>query len=355
MTKDAMPAQPGFLLSRRHVLAGAAALAAPAVIGSEARAQASKVVISTWGGDYARLLRENVEAPLLQKQGVEVIQDVGDQAPRVAKIQAQRRLPRGSTDVVSVEAVAAYQLAEMGLLEELTPTKVPNLKYLQDSLRSPTYAAHIYSPQLLIYSPERVQAPPTSFTDLFDPKYKNRVGVTDVNFFYAVMGASLYASGTTNDMEKAKELVTRVNANGMKLFPTTDAGGPAFRSGEVDIGLMWMARIIMWQNAGISVKGAFPKEGCVVYVSGMGVPKNAPNKEAAYKYINAMLEPSAQRGFAEQMGYLPTITNAGLTGKVAEQLALPDPAPRLVVPDYGYTTKVQPEIADWWKKTIQRA
>ena len=32
---------------------------------------------------------------------------------------------------------------------------------------------------------------------------------------------------------------------------------------------------------------------------------------------------------------------------------LPPTAPKLVVPDYAYTTKVQPEIADWWKKTIQ--
>jgi putative spermidine/putrescine transport system substrate-binding protein len=85
----------------------------------------------------------------------------------------------------------------------------------------------------------------------------------------------------------------------------------------------------------------------------MVVPKNAPNKEAAFKYINAMLEPSAQRGFAQNMGYLPTVTNAPLTGKVAEQLAFPDPAPKLVVPDYAFTTKIQPEMADWWKKTIQ--
>jgi len=40
----------------------------------------------------------------------------------------------------------------------------------------------------------------------------------------------------------------------------------------------------------------------------MVVPKNAPNKAVAFKYMNAMLEPSAQQGFAAHMGYLPRLT-----------------------------------------------
>jgi putative spermidine/putrescine transport system substrate-binding protein len=81
------------------------------------------------------------------------------------------------------------------------------------------------------------------------------------------------------------------------------------------------------------------------------VPKNAPNKEGAFAYLDAMLEPSAQQRFAERMGYLPTVTNAPLTGKVGEQLALPDPPPKLVVPDFAYTSKVMADIQEWWKKT----
>lgn len=340
-------------LTRRGALAGATILAAPFVIGSAARAQASKVVVGTWGGDYARLLQENVEQPFLPKQGVEVVQDVGDEPPRVAKLQAQRRLPRGGIDIACLQAVAAYQMAEMGMLEELDATKVPNIVHLNPAMKTPTFAPHIYSPQVLIYNPERVPSPPTTFTDLLDPKYSGKIGFPDTNFFYAMLGASLYASGGSNDMEKAKELMVKLNANKMRLYPTTDSVGPPFKTGELDVGIMWLARVIMWQNAGIPVKASFPKEGCILYVTGMVVPKNAPNKEGAFKYLNAMLEPGAQRGFAQHMGYLPTVQNAPLSGKVAEQLTLPDPAPKLVVPDYAYTTGVQPAMADWWKKTIQ--
>jgi putative spermidine/putrescine transport system substrate-binding protein len=249
--------------------------------------------------------------------------------------------------------VQAYALADAGVLEELTPEKIPNLAHVKQALGTATFAPHIWSPQIVSYSPERVTSPPTSFGDLLDPRYNGKVGFPDNNFFYVMMAAGLFAGGSANDFVKAKEVMTKVNANGLRLYPSTDAGGPPFKTGEIDIGMMWLARISMWQNAGIPVAAAFPKEGCILYVSGMVVPKNAPNKEAAFKYINAMLDPAAQLGFARNMGYLPTVTNAPLTGKVAEQLALPDPAPKLIMPDFAVTTKIQPEIADWWKKSIQ--
>jgi putative spermidine/putrescine transport system substrate-binding protein len=337
------------LITRRAVAGGL--LAAPAVIRS-ARA-ADTFVLGTWGGDYQRLQMEKIELPLARSLGIESVVDAGDEQPRVAKILATRRLPRGPIDVACVQAVQAYALGEAGVLEELTVEKIPNLANVKPGLGTATFAPHIWSPQIISYSPERVPVPPTSFADLMDPKYNGKVGFPDGNFFYAMMAAALYAGGTSTAFDGAKQAMLKVNANGLRLYPSTDAGGPPFKTGEIDIGVMWLARISMWQNAGIPVAAAFPKEGCILYTSGMVVPKNAPNKEAAFKYLNAMLEPAAQLGFAKNMGYLPTVSNAPLTGRVAEQLALPDPAPRLVSPDYSVTSKVQPEIADWWKKTIQ--
>lgn len=339
--------------SRRTLLAGAGLLAAPGLIRS-AHAEET-FILGTWGGDYQRLQMENIEKPIASKLGIASVVDVADELPRVAKIMASRRLPRGQMDVACVQAVQAYSMAEAGVLEELTPDKVPNIVHVKAGLGMTCFAPHIWSPQILSYNPERVKTPPASFAELADPKYKDKVGFPDANYFYVMMAASLYASGTSTDFAKAKELLTKINANGLRLYPSTDAGGPPFKTGEIDVGVMWLARIAMWQNAGIPVAAAFPKEGCILYVSGMVVPKNAPNKKAAFAYINAMLEPAAQIGFAEHMGYLPTVATATLTGKVAQQLALPDPEPKLVPPDFAVTSKALPDVTDWWKKTIQRA
>jgi putative spermidine/putrescine transport system substrate-binding protein len=339
------------ILPRRALIGGA--LAMPAIIGRAARAEANRVVIGTWGGDYARLLHENVELPLLVPKGLDVVQDANDEPPRIAKMYAQAKLSRGAVDVACMQAVGAYRVNDSGLVETLDPAKLPNLAHVRPELRTGYFAPHIYSLQVLIYNPDKVPAPPQSFSDLLDPQYAGKVGIGDQGYLYALMAAGQYASGNHADFEAAKALLVKLNANGMRLYPSTDSIATGLSSGEITVGLMWLARVAMWQNAGVPVKASFPKEGCVTYISGMVVPKNAPDKDGAYAYLNAMLEPSAQKLFAERMGYLPTVDNCQLTGKTAEQLAFPTPPPKAVVIDYAVTSKAQPDLLDWWKKTIQ--
>ena len=340
-------------LTRRAALAGAGAV--PFLPGP-ARAE-DQMVIATWGGDYANLLRNNIDEPLVKPQNITVVQDLGDEDPRVAKMFAQRRLPRGADDVVCLQGVRGYEVQQAGLVETLDETKVPNLKHVLPNIRTDFYAPHIYSPQVLIYNPDKVKNPPKTFADLLDPQYKGRVGVGDINYFYIMMAAALAATGDLNkvDSEAARSLALKLNGNGLRLYPSTDSIGAGLKSGEIDVGIMWLARVIMWQNAGIPVQASFQSEGHVLYMSGMVVPKNAPNKPSAYRYLNAMLEPPAQLMFAEKMGYLPTVDNAPLTGKVGEQLALPKPTPKLISPDYSVVGQLQSSTSEWWKKNMQRA
>jgi putative spermidine/putrescine transport system substrate-binding protein len=346
-----MPEPTYLSLSRRALLAGAT-LAAPALLTRRAGA-AETCVVGTWGGDYARLLRENIDDPILKPLGVNVVQDVGDEAPRYAKLVAQHMLPRGTQDISCFGAVNGYRANAAGLVEVLDETKVPNLKNVLPELRMPGFVPHIYSAQVIVYNPARVPSPPQSFGELLDPKWKGKIGMVSTVAQWVMAGASLFETGTTTDFEKAKAFMLKLNANGLRLYPETDALAPAFKSGEIDVGVIWLARTFMWQNAGFPVKGQFPKEGAILYVSGMVMPKNAPNKDAAHKYMNALLEPSAQQGFAAHMGYLPTVSDAPLSGKVGEQLAFPDPRPKLVPVDYAVLSKEAAALNDWWLKNIQ--
>ena len=341
-------------LSRRAVLGGAALLAAPALMPRPAMA-AETVVVGTWGGDYARLLRENIDTPILKPEGITVVQDVADESPRVAKLFASRHLPHGTLDIACMGSPQGYRCGEAGLLEPLTEAAVPNLKFIRPDLRSKTFAPHIYSTQVLVYNPNTVKAPPQNFGDLLNPKWKGKIGIITGNSFWALMGASLYTSGTPSDFEKAKAFMLKLNDNGLRLYPTTDSLAPAFKSGEIDVGVVWDARVYMWQQAGFPIAGTYPTEGAILYVSGMVVPKNAPDKAAAMKYVNALLAPSAQQGFAAHMGYLPTVTDAPLSGPVAKALAFPTPMPKLVQPDYKTNAKIEPAMNDWWLKHIQHS
>jgi putative spermidine/putrescine transport system substrate-binding protein len=344
---------PSPILSRRTLLAGTTLLAAPAILSRRGQA-AEQCVVGTWGGDYARLLRENIDDPILKPVGIDVVQDVGDETPRVAKLYAQKRLPHGTEDIACVGALNGYRVTDAELVEELDETKVPNLKHVHPNLRMPAFIPHIYSAQVLIYNPDVVKDPPQSLGDLLDSKWNGKVGIVSQGANqWLMMAASLLLAGTTTDFDKAKDFMLKLNANGLRLYPETDSLAPAFKSGEINVGVIWLARTVMWQNGGFPVKGTFPKEGSILYVSGMVMPKNAPDKDTAYKYMNALLEPAAQQGFAAHMGYLPTVDNAPLSGKVGEQLAFPETAPKLVPPDYPVLSKAIPDLNDWWLKNIQ--
>ncbi|MCA0420385.1 MAG: twin-arginine translocation signal domain-containing protein, partial [Proteobacteria bacterium] len=90
---------------RRDLLKGVGAAALATATGMPAFAQSGgRVVVGTWGGDYARLLTKNIEDPILKPKGLEVVQDQAGDAPRRAKMVAERRLPRGTVDIQGLSA-----------------------------------------------------------------------------------------------------------------------------------------------------------------------------------------------------------------------------------------------------------
>jgi putative spermidine/putrescine transport system substrate-binding protein len=339
--------------SRRQLLGLGAAASLLPFMPHVARAQASgRIVVSTWGGDYAKLLGSNIDQPLLAPKNIEVTQDVGTEPARVAKLIAQRRLPRGNVDILCTQAPQAYDLNEAGLLEPLDESKVPNMRHLLPEMRNSYALPHIFSPQIIIYNTERVSTPPTSFSDIMSDRFKGKVGLLDNSFIYIVMAAALQKTGDAMNFDAAKPDLEKLVKDGNRTYTVTDAFAPALRSGEIDVGPVWQARTIFWQKAGVAVQSAFPKEGSIIYVSSMSVPKNAPNKAAAFAYLNAMLEPSAQRGFADSMGYLPTSSQATLEGEVAQRLALPEPRPKLIAPDYAKLANARDGLNDWWRRLL---
>jgi putative spermidine/putrescine transport system substrate-binding protein len=341
--------------SRRDLLAASAGLVPSLFVPGAVRgAQPDQVIVSAQGGDYARFLNEIIDTPLIRPAGIDVLQDIGEEPARMAKLYAGRDLARGTIDVSCNSAAANYKLADAGLLEPLSSDNVPNLSHILPELRAPFMAAQFHSPQVLVYNPKAVPVPPASFADLLDPRYHGKVGFPVGSYFNILLAASLLETGSPNEIERGKPLMERLNANGLRLYPNVDSIAPAFRSGEIVLCIMAIARVIMWQNAGVDIAAAFPREGCIVFVAGMVAPRTAPNKSNAFRYLNAMLAPAAQRGFAARMGYLPSIDNARLPEHVATQLGMPDPRPRFAVPDYAYTTRMQSEINDWWLRLTKR-
>lgn len=335
---------------RQFGMLSAAGLAA---FSSGAHAQSRQIVVSTFGGDFAGVLRDDL-GPLIAP-GINVVQDVGGEPARVAKIMAQRRLPRGTADAVHLQAPGLFDLNHAGLLEELDESKVPNLVHLAPEVRTNYSVPTIISPYPIVYNSRLVAEPPKDFADLLSPRFANKVGVVSVAFIFPMLNASIHYTGSPSNIEEVKDVFKELSANGLKLYSGPEALGPALLSGEIEVALVPLARVVQWQGEGLPIESVFQSAGTVVYMASAGVLKNAPNdKEASYAYLNASLDPAVQLGFANKMGYMPTTTNSGLDPEQLARLGPPTSDTRLVVADFAYLQEIRASINEWWEREIVR-
>jgi putative spermidine/putrescine transport system substrate-binding protein len=341
------------MINRRNALAGAAALT---IAGRSlpARSEASSIVVGTWGGDYGALLQQNIDVPLVKPLGIEVSQDIANNDPRRTKLISEKTSRRGSMDVACINDIDSYVLSQMGILEGVDEKEVPRLAQVLPVFRKPNTIPHIYSALVVLYNPSKVTAPPKSYADLLDPKYKGRVGYSDILYSYNMAAANVGAGGPMGDFTNGKKALMDLKKLDPKVYPSNETLAAALKSEEVWLSTMWLARGFMWKQSGIPVEMAVPEEGAIPILFEAGVPKNSRSKEGAFKYLNAMLDPQAQVAFAAKMGYVPTVKDAKLPDDLAKQISLTEAQQAKLHPlDYAYMQQQQAANLDFWGKEFK--
>jgi len=343
----------GSSLTRRQALAAGTAAIGAASLGGVAQAQQQRVVVGTWGGDYSRLIQKNIDTPFLKSKGVEVVYDEAADGPRRAKMQAEARLPRGTSDIQALSAAQMFEMQQAGLLAPIDYAQIPNGANLLPAMKYSYGIGHIYSAKVAVYNPKLVAAP-KSFRESMDPKHGNKLGFIDIQYQFVMLAAALANRGSVSNFEPGKEVLLAAKKAGARIYPTNEAFAAALKSEEIHSGIMWKARVVQWQNAGISVDSAAPSEGVPFYISGFCIPKNAPNKSGAHVFLNAMLEKGAQENFAVDMGYNATVNNANVAADLNARIGFTaEEQKRLVDLDYGYIAKNDAAMKEWWDKVFK--
>lgn len=348
-------------LSRRGMLKGAAAVAGAAALGAvPAFGQANKrIVLSTWGGDYAKLLTKHISVPWMAPKGWEVVNDEAQVTQRKTKTIAEKRLPKGTSDVQALAATDVAELSEVDVLEKLDLSRLKNARNIIKTFSiadSPYFSPHIFSGKVVLYNPKLIKDAPKGIDSLWDPKNQGKVGIVDIQHIYTTMAAALVAGGRTGDFEKAKKALLDLKKLKPRIYPSNEALAQALQTEEVGLCIMWKARAVQWQNAGANILTVAPKEGLITYVSGFTVPRNAPNREGAYAFLDAALEPSAQEGFAVDMGYNPVVSNAKVAPELRKRIGFTSEEEKLFVnPDLAFLAKRGGEVKDFWDKEFKGA
>ncbi|QQP90661.1 extracellular solute-binding protein [Skermanella sp. TT6] len=347
--------------TRRDVLFGlgaaGAAGAALTLPGRPARAQGGTLVVSNWGGDWNERTVRFVEEPLVESKGIRISHDLGMEPERKAKLLAERRLRRGTVDVLHINEGDSYEMFTQDVLTEIDFSKVPNYGDVVPSLKNrPYFVPWLYSGVVIIYNRDKVPNPPKSYAELFDTKWAGKVGLTNQLYFNYIMMGSLLAGGSVTDGEAGKrKLVELKETVEPRIYAAHQQLGAALATGEVDIAVNYKARGLQWRNDGAPLAIQYPEEGAIAVMFGAGLPKRAPSSELAHVYFDAMLDRKAMAGLAGASFYAPANGAAELSPDLRELIDFsPDQAAALKFPDYAYVAKNTAEWLEWWNKTITR-
>jgi len=346
-------------LTRRTFLKTASGLLVAPALGFDPRAVLAAsacpdVVVGTWGGDYMSLLEQNIGKPIIEAAGGRVTYDSSDQIGRMTKLRAEKASRHGSLDVACLADLDMFDVNRSGVLEPLDTKLVPNSAHTIEALRRPYSIPHIFSAMVIVYNPEKFAARPDSFAVALDPKLKGRVGFSDILYNFNVLQSSLAAGQHNGDTAAGIQFLREVRKNQPKVYPSNEAVASALKSGEIWITCMWKARALQWRKGGVPVEYVFPKEGGVPVTFEAAVPKNAPSRECGFNYLNAMLDPRAQVGFAATMGYAPTVTDASLPPALQQSVGFTNAElDRLVKVDYASFTAQKPALLDFWNKEFK--
>lgn len=331
--------------SRRTFIAGAAALgiAAPSLV----RAQSSqRIVFANWGGSWEAAMKKAWWEPFTKETGIQVVGATGN---TLGRLQAMVDAKRVEWDIMEGLPELARVGEEKGLLEKIDFNVVDRSGIMNRPEFFTDYSIpEVIFGRVLTYS-TKLPEKPTSFAALWDTKkfpgkraLFNRVesGILEMALIAdGVAPDKLYPIDVPRALKKLGEI-----RNDIIWFETVTQSEQLMRDGQASMGLLADGRALNVKNSGAPVDLAH--EASILTWSVFVIPKGAPNKEGAMKFLAHVLKVQSQVAIALAFNYGPVVPKAW------EQI----PADRLPVISGGPSTagKAVFQNATWWAQNLEK-
>lgn len=246
-----------------------------------------------------------------QKTGIQVVADIFDSnETMLAKLQA------GSGSAYSVIYPSDYMVQEMLGLNMLLPldrSKLQGLSNLLEKFQNPKYDAEnthsvpaTWGTTGLIYN-TKLSPAPQDWEYLWQQKSQLSRKMTLFNDVREVMGATLrslgYSYNSTNpdQIEKAYQKLVQLKP-ALSSF-TTDGWRDQVVTGDLVMAMAYSSDAIETIGNNPNLKYIIPTSGSSIWTDTVAIPKTAPNPEAAYAWINFILEPTNAAQMVERLKF----------------------------------------------------
>ncbi|TMN23265.1 ABC transporter substrate-binding protein [Lentibacillus cibarius] len=216
-----------------------------------------------------------------------------------------------SYDVVVPSDFYVNRLKEQELIQEINFDNIPNYKNISDEWKELPFdpdekysIPYMYGYDGIAYNKEKVDEPPTSWADLWNPAYKGHVITMEepkenFNMLLQYLGYD-HTNPTEEQLKEGGEKLKELVPNLLSFKSTPEA---EFVSGEAWIGYAYSgAAAVAWKE-NKNVGFVLPKEGGIRWTDNMVIPKNAEHKYTAEVFINYLLRPEVSKKLSEAYPY----------------------------------------------------
>lgn len=319
--------------SRRQMLrlAGGTALAGAVVAcGSDSKSGSSGKGVPTGNPGSVAMLGwqgyddQTARAPFDAAGGVLTPTYIGNNDEILARL----RGGQGSFDIVTPNAAFLPALVLAGVLEPLDYSRIPNTAGYFPEFSKPkwntfdgsTWGAPVeWGNGPMVYRPDLIDNVPTSWMQLADPEFKDKVAMWDDGFGHIVVMAKTLGFKepnrlTTDQLSKVSDALGKIRSNARVVSPSLGDLSDVLARGDAAITTQsWQGVATFVRSKGQKAEWTVPKEGTWGWNDHYCVPKKASNVDGAYQFINAMI---SSHGNA-------TITNTFFSGTpVKDSVAL---------------------------------
>ena len=310
---------------KKKIFAAVLCAASVAAYVTPAYADDSELVLYTWQGMFPQEVLDDFES----ETGIKITYSNFDTDETMLEKVSMAK--GGDYDVVIADDYILEKVIQEGLAEKLDKDKLSNFENInslyQGQFYDPTdeytvpYGAGI---PLIVYDPDEVDIDIEGYNDLWDPSLEDSIALTaNYRVINGITNLALGKSMNEEDVDSIKETGKKL----LELAPNVrmiqdDNTQDALLNGEASVAFLYTSQVTSVLAENPDLKVVYPKEGLGFGIMGMFIPSDAPDKDAAYQFVNYILQPEVSAKCFDYIGYY-------CTNKAADELV----DPNLVVPE----------------------
>ena len=292
------------------VTAVGGALAACGPASSPSGGGNKSLQINSFGGSFQSNVQKTVISPFQTKYGVTVDVTTALGSAALTRLKSSPK-NKPAFDVAFMDLAPILQAKAAGLLQKIDPSKLSNLSNLYPLAvdKNGFWIAELVAMSGIAYNTEKVKTPPTSWQDLWDPKYAGHVAISDISgtigYQFLVEAARLNGGSETN-IDPGFAALKKLKPNIVSMYKTPAEAVQLLTSGEAWLGPAYSDRISAAKKEGAPVAFVQPKEGAIAVLSCMCIPNGTASLDPAHKFIDFMISTPINQSFVTANGEGPT-------------------------------------------------